>query len=127
MPDGLELEGDRLRLEQAVGNLVANAATHGDGAVKVSARRRDGTVELHVEDEGEGLPPGFAERAFERFTRADEARGGGGAGLGLAIVAAIARAHGGTAGFSPRESGHRRVDRAPGSHRSLIRRGYNAP
>ena len=105
VPDGLQLEGDRLRLEQAVGNLVANAAMHGDGAVTVSARQRDGTVELHVEDEGEGLPPGFAEQAFERFSRADEARGGGGAGLGLAIVAAIARAHGGKAGFSPRERG----------------------
>jgi two-component system OmpR family sensor kinase len=105
VPDGLEVDGDRLRLEQAVGNLVANAATHGDGTVIVSARSQDGAVELHVEDEGEGLPPGFAERAFERFTRADEARTAGGAGLGLAIVAAIARAHGGMAGFSPRERG----------------------
>jgi len=105
VPDGLRLTGDRLRLEQAVGNLVANAATHGDGAVKVSARSLDGTVELHVEDEGEGLPPGFVEHAFERFTRADDARSGGGAGLGLAIVAAIARAHGGDAGFSTRENG----------------------
>jgi heavy metal sensor kinase len=105
VPDGLEVHGDRLRLEQAMANLVANAATHGAGAVKVSARRRNGTVELHVEDEGEGLPPGFADQAFERFTRADEARGSGGAGLGLAIVAAIARAHGGRAGFSPRERG----------------------
>jgi two-component system, OmpR family, sensor kinase len=105
VPEGLELQGDRLRLEQAVGNLVANAATHGDGAVRVSACQRDGAVELHVEDEGEGLPPGFAEHAFERFTRADEARAGGGAGLGLAIVAAIARAHGGRAGFSPRDRG----------------------
>jgi two-component system OmpR family sensor kinase len=105
VPDGLEVEGDRLRLEQAVGNLVANAVTHGDGAISVSARPRDGTIELHVEDEGEGLPAGFAEHAFERFSRADEARAGGGAGLGLAIVAAIARAHGGEAGFSPRQKG----------------------
>lgn len=105
VPDGLEVEGDRLRLEQAVGNLVANAVTHGNGAITVSARRRDGTIELHVEDEGDGLPAGFAERAFERFSRADDVRGGGGAGLGLAIVAAIARAHGGEAGFSPRQKG----------------------
>ena len=105
VPDGLQLTGDRLRLEQALGNLVANAATHGAGAIKMSARGEDGRVELHVEDEGEGLPPGFAEHAFERFSRADEARGGGGAGLGLAIVAAIARAHGGNAGFSARQKG----------------------
>jgi signal transduction histidine kinase len=88
-----------------VGNLLANAATHGDGTVTVSARRKDAAVELHVEDQGPGLPPGFAEQAFERFTRADEARAGGGAGLGLAIVDAIARAHGGRAGFAPRERG----------------------
>ena len=105
VPDGLEFDGDALRLEQALGNLVANATSHGAGAVTVSARRRDGAIELHVEDEGGGLPPDFADRAFERFTRADEARSGGGAGLGLAIVAAIARAHGGHAGFSPRERG----------------------
>ena len=48
-----------------------------------------------MRDEGPGFPPGFADRAFERFSRADEARTGGGAGLGLAIVAAVARAHGG--------------------------------
>ena len=105
VPDGLQLTGDRLRLEQALGNLVANAVTHGGGAVRMSARREDGTVELHVEDEGPGIPPGFAEHAFERFTRADDARGGEGAGLGLAIVAAIARAHGGEAGLSRRENG----------------------
>jgi signal transduction histidine kinase len=58
-----------------------------------------------VKDEGEGVPAEFAERAFERFTRADEARAGGGAGLGLAIVAAIARAHGGRAGLARRANG----------------------
>ena len=105
VPDGLELHADTLRLEQALGNLVANATTHGDGPVTISARRSDGTVELHVEDEGAGVPPEFAERAFERFTRVDEARSGGGAGLGLAIVAAVARAHGGRAGLSPRARG----------------------
>jgi two-component system, OmpR family, sensor kinase len=105
VPDGLQLTGDRLRLEQALGNLVANAVTHGGGAVRVSARREDGTVELHVEDDGPGIPAQFAEHAFERFTRADDARGGEGAGLGLAIVAAIARAHGGEAGLSQRDNG----------------------
>jgi heavy metal sensor kinase len=105
VPDGLQVTGDRLRLEQAVGNLVANAVKHGEGAVRVSARRHDGAVELHVEDDGPGIPPGFAEHAFERFSRADDSRSGGGAGLGLAIVDAIARAHGGKAGFSARQQG----------------------
>jgi heavy metal sensor kinase len=104
-PAGLEIEADRLRLEQALANLVANATTHGDDPVTISTQTRDGVVELHVEDEGPGLPAAFVEHAFERFTRADEARVRGGAGLGLAIVAAIAHAHGGRAGLSPREKG----------------------
>jgi signal transduction histidine kinase len=50
-----------------------------------------------VEDDGPGFPDDFIGQAFERFSRADAARGRGGAGLGLAIVAAIARGHGGSA------------------------------
>jgi two-component system OmpR family sensor kinase len=91
------IEGDRLRLEQALGNLVDNALRHGLGCVRVTARCLDGRVLLRVSDEGAGFPDAFRARAFERFSRADEAHGGGGAGLGLAIVDAIARAHGGTA------------------------------
>jgi signal transduction histidine kinase len=103
---GLTFSGDRLRLEQALGNLVENALRHGSGGVRVKARRLDGEVRLSVSDEGAGFPEQFVDRAFDRFTRADAAHGGGGAGLGLAIVDAIARAHGGTAcvlnGVSPR-------------------------
>ena len=54
-------------------------------------------VELHVRDAGSGFPPGFAERAFERFTRPHAGREGRGTGLGLAIVRAIGEAHGGGA------------------------------
>jgi signal transduction histidine kinase len=89
------LSGDRLRLEQALGSLVDNALRHGGGDVTLSARRDNGSVELHVTDAGRGLPPEFAEHAFERFSRA--APNGDGSGLGLAIVDAIARAHGGSA------------------------------
>ena len=96
-PEELAFTGDRLRLEQALGNLVENALRHGEGAVRVQARSVDGRVELHVVDEGAGLPADFLPRAFQRFSRADESRTGGGAGLGLAIVAAIAGAHGGSA------------------------------
>ena len=54
-------------------------------------------MEIAVSDEGAGFAPAVAEQAFERFTRGDEARTRGGAGLGLAIVRAIAEAHGGRA------------------------------
>jgi two-component system OmpR family sensor kinase len=93
----LEVRADPLRLEQALRNLVDNALRHGTGTITLAAGERDGRIELHVRDEGLGFPAGFADHAFERFTRGDAARGRGGTGLGLAIVAAIARAHGGTA------------------------------
>jgi two-component system, OmpR family, sensor kinase len=96
---------DRLRLEQALGNLVDNALRHGAGAVRLEAKRRDGAVTLRVSDEGQGFPPTFIAHAFERFARADEARTRGATGLGLAIVDAVARAHGGTAEAANRDNG----------------------
>jgi signal transduction histidine kinase len=102
-PADLEVRGDRLRLEQALGSLLDNALRHGQGDVTVSARNDNGAVELHVEDRGPGLPEAFAAHAFERFTRASPAADG--SGLGLAIVAAIARAHGGEAHTASRSDG----------------------
>jgi heavy metal sensor kinase len=95
--EGLEVSVDRLRAEQALGNLVENALRHGRGSIRVQAHRRNGHVELHVRDEGPGFAPEFMPQAFERFSRSDQARAGAGAGLGLAIVDVIARAHGGSA------------------------------
>lgn len=100
----LELEADSARLEQALANLVENALNHGSGPVLLSAAERDGRVELHVTDEGGGFPPEFLAHAFDRFSRADEARTGEGSGLGLTIASAIARAHGGSAHAANRES-----------------------
>jgi signal transduction histidine kinase len=96
-PNGVALTGDRLRLEQALGNLVDNALRHGSGAIRLSAIDRNGNVELHVVDEGQGFPPDFLPSAFERFGRADSARTSAGAGLGLALAAAVAKAHRGSA------------------------------
>ncbi|HEY3069539.1 MAG TPA: ATP-binding protein [Gaiellaceae bacterium] len=102
--EGLELSVDRLRAEQALGNLVENALQHGRGRVLLQAARRNG-IELHVRDEGPGFAPDFIGRAFEPFSRGDPARSTQGAGLGLAIVAVIARAHGGTARAVNRDGG----------------------
>jgi two-component system sensor histidine kinase KdpD len=91
---------DAVLVEQAIVNLLENALRHGgpDGAVRVAARRdgRDAVVE--VADDGPGFPPEDSERVFEKFYRA---RGGAGAGLGLAIVRAIVTAHGGTTCAEP--------------------------
>jgi two-component system, OmpR family, sensor kinase len=95
-PNGLAADLDRLRVEQALGNLIDNSLRHGAGDVRISARGEDGAVLLDVADRGAGFPAGFETSAFERFTRADEGRTGGGSGLGLAIVRAIAQAHGGS-------------------------------
>ena len=93
---------DSERIEQALGNLVENALVHGDGSVSIVAQSTNGHVEVHVLDEGPGFRDGFAERAFDRFSRADDARSTHGAGLGLAIARAIARAHGGDSGARSR-------------------------
>lgn len=98
--DGLVVPADAVRLEQALGNLVENALRHGEGSIRLHAVEANGQVELHVQDEGEGMPAEFAPRAFERFTRGDQSRAGAGAGLGLAIAQLIATAHGGSAHVS---------------------------
>jgi signal transduction histidine kinase len=104
-PCDLQIEADPLRVGQALVNLVDNALTHGEGAVELAAEERDGFVELHVRDAGSGFPDDFRARAFDRFSRADEARSRGGSGLGLSIVELVARAHGGRAGARNLPSG----------------------
>ena len=98
--DGVGLvKGDAHALRQVLGNLVRNALVHTDAAVEVSVRRAGPSVVLVVRDHGPGLPAGAeGSELFERFWRAEAGRerGKGGAGLGLAIVAAIVAAHGGT-------------------------------
>jgi signal transduction histidine kinase len=103
--DDIRLSGDPDRLEQALGNLVDNAIRYGAGKVTLRASASGQGVELHVEDEGPGFPPGFEDQAFERFTRANPGRVGRGAGLGLSIVRTIAHAHGGDAHAANRPSG----------------------
>ena len=105
VPTAAFVEGDPVRLEQALNNLVDNALTYGTGEVEIFAEAKNGTVELHVADHGAGFDESFLSRAFDRFSRADEARGRAGAGLGLSIVQLIADVHGGSVGAANRPNG----------------------
>jgi signal transduction histidine kinase len=95
--------GDEGRLRQIVGNLVTNALTHTPGDTRVTVTVTEDAADprmlvLRVADQGPGMDPADAGRAFERFYRVDTARtrAAGGTGLGLAIVASLVAAHGGT-------------------------------
>jgi len=103
--DDVGLLADVPRIEQALSNLVDNALRHGDGTITLRAHGEDGHVELHVLDQGTGVPAGFLPHAFERFSRAQRGRTGSGSGLGLTIVELIAVAHGGRAGLANRSDG----------------------
>lgn len=105
---------DELRIEQALGNLIENALRHGDGEITIEASRTEKGLELAVLDHGAGFPGSFINDAFDRFARADPARGRGGAGLGLSIVEAIAIGHGGEAFAENRSAGARVGIRLPG-------------
>jgi len=93
--------GDEARLRQVLGNLLQNANRHTPPDTPVHVRVISDADEavIEVADEGPGIPGDDANRVFERFWRSDPSRtrASGGAGLGLAIVAAIAAAHGGRA------------------------------
>lgn len=123
--------GDEVRLRQVIGNLMSNALVHTPDGTPVEVRIRSGRLDeilaagqpgrgsapgsanttpaviLEVADRGPGLTPDQAERAFERFYRADKARArqAGGSGLGLAIVAALVAAHGGAVQVEPTPGG----------------------
>jgi signal transduction histidine kinase len=89
--------GDRARLRQALGNLVDNSLRYGDGTVTLRASGTADVIVFDVSDEGAGFTADLVDRAFDRFSRGDQARTRAGAGLGLAIVRALAEAHGGDA------------------------------
>lgn len=91
---------DPMRMRQALLALLENARRHATpGQLRISATQSGGIYRLWVEDEGPGIAPELAQHVFEAFQRGEpsRAREYGGSGLGLAVVAAIARAHGGHA------------------------------
>lgn len=98
--DGVWVFADPDRLRQVVGNLITNAvrATHAGGAVSLKLRRSDDRAVVEVTDTGTGIAPDDLPHVFDRFWRADPARGRGtgGSGLGLAIARQIVADHGGT-------------------------------
>jgi signal transduction histidine kinase len=106
-PGTLRVDPEALRI--ALDALIENAVKYTEPAdgIELSARRSGRDLLIEVADEGQGLPPGESERIFERFARADTARSRaeGGAGLGLAIVDAIAKAHGGSCSAASADPG----------------------
>ncbi len=100
---------DRSSVRQAIGNLIDNAVQHAPrgSIVTVSVVTSSAGIAIKVADSGEGFPAAFLPRAFLPFSRADVARSraGGGAGLGLAIVEAVASAHGGSVEARNRKEG----------------------
>ncbi|MFD4293406.1 sensor histidine kinase [Rhodococcus sp. NPDC058505] len=108
-PGRPEVLGDDARLRQVLTNLVSNALGHtpADAAITVRVGTVGGSALLEVADTGPGLSAEARERVFERFYRADSsrARGSGGSGLGLSIVAALVAAHGGTVAVDSPDSG----------------------
>jgi signal transduction histidine kinase len=107
--DAVRVSGDTSALSRLVDNLLDNAARHARSAITVTVAADRGEGVVTVADDGPGIAAEDRERIFGRFTRMDSARARdeGGAGLGLAIVRAVARAHGGDVTV---------IDDGPGAH-----------
>jgi two-component system sensor histidine kinase BaeS len=91
---GVNIELDPIRIRQVLENLIANALRHtpSGGSVRVTFVAHGDSVEIHVRDTGEGIPPGELPHIFDRFTKSADS---GGSGLGLAIARRLVEAHGG--------------------------------
>jgi two-component system phosphate regulon sensor histidine kinase PhoR len=100
--DASSVRGDPAKLQDALRNLLENAANHSPegGRIRMAARREGARIAITVTDEGPGVPPADLTRIFERFYRVDKARtrdgrDPGGTGLGLSIVRHLVELHGG--------------------------------
>ena len=107
---GLTLHGNRELIGQALANLLDNAIKYGAAGggpprIALSARREPGAVVLRVADHGPGIPEAERGRVLDRFVRLDDARTRPGFGLGLSLVSAVARLHGGTIALADNEPG----------------------
>jgi heavy metal sensor kinase len=98
-PEDLAVQGDRRWLRQIFANLIDNAVKYTPigGRIDVEARRDGASATVSVTDTGPGIPPAEQSRIWERLYRGDASRSERGLGLGLSLVRAIVRAHGGSA------------------------------
>lgn len=103
-PPDLVVQADPVRLDQMVGNLLANAQKYGAPPIWVTASAQGDLVSLEVSDRGPGVPVDFQPRLFEQFSRLPGARVAG-MGIGLYLVRALAERHGGTSWFRPHPKG----------------------
>lgn len=90
------VDADPDRLAQVLDNLLTNALRHGLGTVSLELDDAASAFDIVVRDEGPGVAPSVRDRAFDRFSQADDARARGGSGLGLVIARTLAEAHGGS-------------------------------
>ncbi|WP_196259195.1 sensor histidine kinase [Pelagibacterium limicola] len=113
----ITMRANRELIGQALVNLVENAIKYGaeseggGGTVTLSAKREAGDIVIEVADTGPGIPPADRQRVFERFARLESSRTEPGAGLGLSLVSAVVRLHGGTVHFEDNAPGAKAVIR----------------
>lgn len=126
------IRADRQLIGQAIANLVDNAIKYGTAGasqggagarapqVEVSAKAKAGFAEIVVRDRGPGVPPSERERVLDRFVRLEASRSEPGSGLGLSLVAAVARLHGGSLRLEDNEPGLRVILALPMDGEALV-------
>ncbi|WP_029066305.1 HAMP domain-containing sensor histidine kinase [Labrenzia sp. DG1229] len=119
IPEGLTAVCNRDLISQVLVNLIENALKYGrpengEIVIRLSAKEMDGRVDLTVTDNGPGIPDKDLDRVMDRFVRLEESRSEPGTGLGLSLVKAVARLHGGDLRFKNEDAGlSARIDLAP--------------
>lgn len=123
----LEIRGARELLARAVSNLIENAIAYGaakdngEGRIEIRGWREGEVVFLSVRDWGGGVPKEDTERVFNRFVRLESSRTRSGSGLGLSLVRAVARRHGGDAWMEDADPGCRVILQLPAAASAKIR------
>lgn len=119
LPEGLKADCNRDLISQVLVNLIENALKYGrpqtgDFRIRLGGREEDGRIVLSVSDNGPGIPEKDQDRVKERFVRLEESRSEPGTGLGLSLVKAVARLHGGDLRFMNEDPGlSARIDLKP--------------